>query len=111
MRRADGAADGTDGAEGTDGTGGTGERKGPEEWPVGFEADGYDVSGRDRITVPSNRGIEGHPHPVRPNITYPWEGYEKPGSPDVPRGRRAAAVGPAGRGDGPRRTKDLEGPR
>ncbi len=58
----------------------------PEKRPAGFEADDYDVSGWDRITVPSNWEIEGYPHPIYLNITYPWEGYDKPDFPDVPRG-------------------------
>ncbi|WP_447037525.1 glycoside hydrolase family 2 TIM barrel-domain containing protein [Streptomyces sp. DSM 118878] len=59
--------------------------KNPEKRPVGFEADGYDVSDWDRITVPSNWEIEGYPHPIYLNIKYPWEGYEKPDFPDVPK--------------------------
>ncbi|MGW0532102.1 glycoside hydrolase family 2 TIM barrel-domain containing protein [Streptomyces sp. NPDC003032] len=57
----------------------------PEKRPVGFEADGYDVSGWDRIPVPSNWEIEGYPEPIYLNIKYPWEGYEKPDFPDVPK--------------------------
>ncbi|MET9545207.1 glycoside hydrolase family 2 TIM barrel-domain containing protein [Streptomyces sp. NPDC006627] len=57
----------------------------PEERPVGFEADDYDVSGWDRIPVPSNWEIEGYPEPIYLNIRYPWEGYEKPDFPDVPK--------------------------
>ncbi|MGH4028376.1 glycoside hydrolase family 2 TIM barrel-domain containing protein [Actinomycetota bacterium Odt1-20B] len=58
--------------------------KNPDERPVGFEAPGYDVSGWDRITVPSNWEIEGYPEPIYLNIRYPWEGYEKPDFPNVP---------------------------
>ncbi|MFF1375985.1 glycoside hydrolase family 2 TIM barrel-domain containing protein [Streptomyces sp. NPDC058308] len=57
----------------------------PEQRPTGFEADAYDVSGWDRITVPSNWEIEGYPEPIYLNIRYPWEGYEKPDFPDVPK--------------------------
>ncbi|MET7363868.1 glycoside hydrolase family 2 TIM barrel-domain containing protein [Streptomyces sp. NPDC005562] len=57
----------------------------PEQRPVGFEADAYDVSGWDRIAVPANWEIEGYPHPIYLNIKYAWEGYEKPDFPDVPK--------------------------
>ncbi|MFG2647099.1 glycoside hydrolase family 2 TIM barrel-domain containing protein [Streptomyces sp. NPDC048436] len=59
--------------------------KNPERRPDGFEADDYDVSGWDRIPVPSNWEIEGYPEPIYLNIRYPWEGYEKPDFPDVPK--------------------------
>ncbi|MEU6995260.1 glycoside hydrolase family 2 TIM barrel-domain containing protein [Streptomyces sp. NPDC046465] len=57
----------------------------PEQRPTGFEADAYDVSGWDRIPVPANWEIEGYEHPIYLNIKYPWEGYEKPDFPDVPK--------------------------
>ncbi|MFD0552637.1 glycoside hydrolase family 2 TIM barrel-domain containing protein [Streptomyces rectiviolaceus] len=57
----------------------------PEQRPTGFEADDYDVSGWDHIPVPSNWEIEGYPEPIYLNIKYPWEGYEKPDFPDVPK--------------------------
>ncbi|MGV9884282.1 beta-galactosidase small subunit-related protein [Streptomyces sp. NPDC003006] len=41
----------------------------PEKRPVGFEADDYDVSGWDRIPVPSNWEIEGYPEPIYPQQT------------------------------------------
>ncbi|MFE0178713.1 glycoside hydrolase family 2 TIM barrel-domain containing protein [Streptomyces sp. NPDC059002] len=57
----------------------------PEQRPVGFEADEYDDTRWDRITVPSNWEIEGYPEPIYLNIRYPWEGYETPDFPDVPK--------------------------
>ena len=45
--------------------------KQPDERPVDFYRTGYDVSGWNEITVPSNWEMEGYGTPIYTNITYP----------------------------------------
>ena len=44
----------------------------PESRPVGFEAEGYDVSGWDRIAVPGNWQMQNFGKPIYVNISYPF---------------------------------------
>ena len=46
--------------------------KDPDSRPVGFEQDGYDVSGWDKITVPGNWQTQGYGVPIYININYPF---------------------------------------
>ncbi|MBR5686407.1 MAG: DUF4981 domain-containing protein [Prevotella sp.] len=46
--------------------------KNPEERPQGFEAEGYDVSRWDKITVPGNWQLQGFGTPIYININYPF---------------------------------------
>ncbi len=45
----------------------------PESRPVGFEGDGYDVSGWGRISVPGNWQMQNFGKPIYVNISYPFE--------------------------------------
>jgi beta-galactosidase len=45
----------------------------PQDRPVNFYASGYDVSGWDEITVPSNWEMQGYGTPIYTNITYPFQ--------------------------------------
>jgi beta-galactosidase len=44
----------------------------PADRPVGFERDGYDVSGWDDIAVPGNWEVQGFGTPIYTNIPYPY---------------------------------------
>ena len=44
----------------------------PEERPVDFYKEGYDVSGWDKITVPGNWQTQGYGTPIYININYPF---------------------------------------
>ncbi|WP_261131973.1 glycoside hydrolase family 2 TIM barrel-domain containing protein [Bacillus sp. Marseille-Q3570] len=58
--------------------------KNPDERPVDFYEEDYDVTGWDKIEVPSNWQLEGYDYPIYTNITYPWTGYEQPEPPKAP---------------------------
>lgn len=58
----------------------------PEERPVGFEAEGYDVSGWDDIPVPANWELHGYGTPIYTNHPYPFYWGETPNPPDIPDG-------------------------
>ncbi|MDE6270786.1 MAG: beta-galactosidase, partial [Muribaculaceae bacterium] len=45
----------------------------PDSRPVGFQAEDYDVSGWDRITVPGNWQTQNFGKPIYVNISYPFE--------------------------------------
>ena len=45
----------------------------PEERPVDFYREDYDVSGWDRITVPGNWQMQGFGTPIYTNISYPFQ--------------------------------------
>ena len=45
----------------------------PEERPVLFYQDDYDVSGWDKINVPGNWQMQGHGTPIYTNISYPFQ--------------------------------------
>ena len=45
----------------------------PEERPVDFYRDDFDVSGWDRITVPGNWQMQGFGTPIYTNISYPFQ--------------------------------------
>lgn len=45
----------------------------PDSRPVGFEAESYDVSGWDNITVPGNWQMQNFGKPIYVNISYPFE--------------------------------------
>ena len=45
----------------------------PDERPVGFEAESYDVSHWDKITVPGNWQMQGFGKPIYVNMTYPFK--------------------------------------
>ena len=45
----------------------------PEERPVLFYQDDYDVSGWDKINVPGNWQLQGHGTPIYTNISYPFQ--------------------------------------
>ena len=47
--------------------------KDPDSRPVGFEAEDYDVSRWDRITVPGNWQLQGFGTPIYTNMTYPFQ--------------------------------------
>ena len=44
----------------------------PEERPIGFEVEAYDVSGWDKISVPGNWQTQGYGTPIYTNMTYPF---------------------------------------
>lgn len=44
----------------------------PDDRPVDFYAEGYDVSGWDEINVPSNWEMEGYGVPIYTNVVYPF---------------------------------------
>ncbi len=44
----------------------------PDERAIGFESDGYDVSGWDGISVPGNWQLQGFGTPIYTNINYPF---------------------------------------
>ncbi len=46
--------------------------KNPEERPVGFENEDYDVSQWGKITVPGNWQMQGYGTPIYSNISYPF---------------------------------------
>ena len=46
--------------------------KDPESRPVGFEADDYDVSSWDRITVPGHWQLQNYGMPIYVNMSYPF---------------------------------------
>ena len=46
--------------------------KDPESRPVGFEADDFDVSRWDRITVPGNWQLQNYGMPIYVNMSYPF---------------------------------------
>ena len=45
----------------------------PEERPMGFEKEDYDVSSWDEITVPGNWQLQGWGKPIYTNMTYPFQ--------------------------------------
>ena len=45
----------------------------PDSRPVGFEAEGYDVSGWDNITVPGSWQMQNFGKPIYVNISYPFQ--------------------------------------
>ncbi|MDE6340758.1 MAG: DUF4981 domain-containing protein [Muribaculaceae bacterium] len=45
----------------------------PDSRPEGFEAEGYDVSGWDRISVPGNWQMQNFGKPIYVNISYPFQ--------------------------------------
>ena len=45
----------------------------PDQRPVGFEQEDYDVSGWDFITVPGNWQMQNYGLPIYTNITYPFQ--------------------------------------
>lgn len=45
----------------------------PESRPIGFEAEGFDVSGWDKIAVPGNWQMQNFGKPIYVNISYPFE--------------------------------------
>ena len=45
----------------------------PEERPVSFYEEDYDVSGWDKITVPGNWQMQGFGTPIYTNMTYPFQ--------------------------------------
>ena len=45
----------------------------PEERPVDFYREDYDVSGWDNITVPGNWQMQGFGTPIYTNISYPFQ--------------------------------------
>ena len=52
----------------------------PADRPAGFQEPGFDVSGWDEITVPSNWELQGYGIPIYTNTTYPFN----PTDPDPP---------------------------
>ena len=44
----------------------------PENRPIGFEAEGFDVSGWDKIAVPGNWQMQNFGKPIYVNISYPF---------------------------------------
>ncbi len=44
----------------------------PDSRPVGFEAEKYDVTGWDKITVPGNWQMQNFGKPIYVNIDYPF---------------------------------------
>lgn len=58
----------------------------PEERPLGFEAQGFDVSDWDDIPVPANWELEGFGTPIYTNHPYPFYWQKSPNPPDIPDG-------------------------
>ena len=58
--------------------------KNPDERPVKFYEENYDVSQWAEIPVPSNWQLYGYDYPIYTNIIYPWTGYEQPRPPFAP---------------------------
>src|SRR5699024_5050146 len=56
----------------------------PAERPINFYKESFDVSGWDKIEVPSNWQLKGYPFLTYLNIRYPWGGMAPINPPHVP---------------------------